>query len=120
MPQQEGGHLARAPHNIPPSSTSGKPSPQPGGIMKASPRSPLKNIANYRSAGWRKDLDHILGSFYCYNYPSCKEEEWKKLKTNILGSARRSGGLSKKISHSSTCLICRATSTPSLASDLRD
>ena len=51
--------------------------------MKASPRSPLKNIANYRSAGWRKDLDHILGSSYCYNYPSHKEEEWKKLKTRF-------------------------------------
>ena len=51
--------------------------------MKASPRNPLKNIANYRSAGWRKDLDHILGSFYHYNYPSHKEEEWKKLKTRF-------------------------------------
>ena len=51
--------------------------------MKASPRNPLKNITNYRSAGWRKDLDHILGSFYHYNYPSHKEEEWKKLKTRF-------------------------------------
>ena len=83
MSQQEGGHPIGAPHNIPPSSTSGKPSPQPGGITKASPRNPLKNIANYRSAGWRKDLDHILGSFYCYNYPTHKEEEWKKLRTKF-------------------------------------
>ena len=83
MPQQEGGHPTRTPHNIPPSSTSGKPLPQPGGITKASPRNLLKNIANYRSAGWRKDLDHILGSFYHYNYPSHKEEEWKKLKTRF-------------------------------------
>ena len=83
MPQQEGGSPAGAPHNIPPSSTSGKPSPQPGSIMKASPRNPLKNITNYRSVGWRKDLDHIFGSFYCYNYPSHKEEEWKKLKTRF-------------------------------------
>ena len=84
MPQQEGGHPAGAPCNISPSSTSGKPSPQPGGITKASPRNPLKNIANYRSTGWRKDLDHILGYFYHYNYPSCKEEEWKKLRTKFL------------------------------------
>ena len=83
MPQQEGGCPAGVPHNILPSSASGKPSPQPGGIKKASPKDPLKNIANYRSAGWRKDLGHILRSFYCYNYPSHKEEEWKKLRTKF-------------------------------------
>ena len=83
MPQQEGGHPTGVPHNIPPSSTSGKPLPQPGGVKKASPRDPLKNLANYRRAGWRKDLGHILRSFYHYNYPSHKEEEWKKLRTKF-------------------------------------
>ena len=83
MPRQEGGCPTGVPHNIPSSSTPGKPSPQPGGIMRASPRNPLKNITYYRSAGWRKDLDHILGSFFHYNYPSRKEEEWKKLKTKF-------------------------------------
>ena len=83
MPRQEGGCPTGVPHNIPPSSTPGKPPPQPGGITKASPRNPLKNLANYRSTGWRKDLDHILGSFYHYNYPSRKEEEWKKLRTKF-------------------------------------
>ena len=51
--------------------------------MRASPRNPLKNITHYRSAGWRKDLDLILGSFYHYNYPSHKEGEWRKLKTKF-------------------------------------
>ena len=51
MPQQEGGCPTRAPHNIPPSPTSGKPSPQPGSIKKASPKDPLKNITSYRSTG---------------------------------------------------------------------
>ena len=51
--------------------------------MRASPRNPLKNLTHYRSAGWKKDLDHILGSFYHYNYPSHKEAEWKKLKTKF-------------------------------------
>ena len=83
MPRQEGGCPSGVPRNIPPSSTSGKPSPKPGGVKKASPRNPLMNIANYRSTGWRKDLDHILGSFFRYNYPSRKEEEWKKLKTRF-------------------------------------
>ena len=83
MPHQEGGCPAGAPRNIPPSSTSG--------AKKASPGDPLRNIANYRSAGWRKDLSHILRSFYQYNYPSCKEEEWNKLKTkffNYLGQCQ--------------------------------
>ena len=76
MPCQEGGRTAGTPHNIPPSSTSG--------AKKASPVDPLKNISNYRSAGWRKDLSHILGSFYKYNYTSRKEEEWDKLKVKFL------------------------------------
>ena len=73
MPLQKGGCPTGAPRNIPSSSTPGKPSP----------RNPLKNLTHYRSAGWRKDLDHILGSFYHYNYPSHKEAEWKKLKTKF-------------------------------------
>ena len=83
MPQQKGGCPIGAPRNIPSSSTPGKPSPQPGSITRASPRNPLKNITHYRSAGWRKDLDHILGSFFHYNYPSHREEEWKKLRTKF-------------------------------------
>ena len=51
--------------------------------MRASPRIPLKNLTHYRSAGWKKDLDHILGSFYSYSYPSHNEGEWKKLKTKF-------------------------------------
>ena len=58
--------------------------PQPSSITRASPKNPLKNITNYRSAGWRKDLGHILGSFYQYYYPSHKEAEWNKLRTKFL------------------------------------
>ena len=54
-----------------------------GGITRASPRNPLKNLTHYRSARWKKDLGHILGSFYHYNYPSHKEVEWKKLKAKF-------------------------------------
>ena len=75
MPHQEGGCPAGVPHNIPPSSTSG---------TKRASTDPLENIANYRSAGWRKDLSHILRSFYWYNYPSFMEEDWNKLETKFL------------------------------------
>ena len=124
MPQQEGGRPSGAPRNIPSSSIPGNTSPQLGSSTRPSPIHPLKNLANYRSAGWEKDLDHILGAFYRYNCPSYKEAEWKELKTlsssNILGSAKRNGGLSKKTSHSSTCLTWRAVFRPSPASDSRD
>ena len=83
MPQWEGGCPTGVPHNIPSSSTPGNTSPQLGGVTRASPRNPMKNLTHYRSAGWKKDLGHILGSFYCYNYPSHKEAEWKKLKTKF-------------------------------------
>ena len=80
MPHQEGGCPAGAHHSTPPSSTSG--------AKKASPGGPLRNLANYRSAGWRKDLNHILRGSFLYNYPSHKEGDWDKLKTkffNYLG-----------------------------------
>ena len=82
-PQQEGGCPTGDPRNIPSSSTPGNTLPQLGSVMRASPRNPLKNLTYYRSAGWKKDLDHILGSFYHYNYTSHKEAEWKKLKTKF-------------------------------------
>ena len=73
---QEGGHPAGVPHITPPSSASG--------AKKASPTDPLENIANYRSAGWRKDLSHVLRGFYLYNYLSCNlgqhQDEWKTIK----------------------------------------
>ena len=75
MPHQGGGCPAGAPHNIPPSSTTD---------AKRASTDPLENIANYRSAGWRKDLSHVLRGFYLYNYPSLTEAEWDKLKTKFL------------------------------------
>ena len=74
-PHQEGGHPAGVPRTIHPSSSSG--------TKRASTEDPLKNITNYRSTGWKKDLSHILRSFYWYNYPSHKEEEWNRLKTKF-------------------------------------
>ena len=74
-PHQEGGRPAGAPHNPPPSSTSSS---------KGASTDPLESIANYRSQGWKKDLSHILRGFYLYNYPSCMEVDWEKLRTKFL------------------------------------
>ena len=80
MPQQVGEHPSRAPCNIPPASKpEGTPS-QCGGGARASPKDPLKNASNYRSAGWRKDLEHVLKVYYRHNVASFKEVEWSKMK----------------------------------------
>ena len=48
--------------------------------QRAPPKDPLKNVASYKSAGWRKDLDHVLKAYYKHNYASFKEAEWTNLK----------------------------------------
>ena len=48
--------------------------------MRTSPRDPLRNAARYRSAGWRKDLEHVLKIYYRHTVTSFKEEEWVKMK----------------------------------------
>ena len=48
--------------------------------MKASPKDPLRNASRYRSAGWRKDLEHVLKIYYRHNVASFKEAEWSKMK----------------------------------------
>ena len=76
MPHQEGGCPGGVPHNVPPSSASG--------ARRASTKEPLENVTHYRSARWRKDLSHILGSFFKHNYPSCMEGEWESLRNKFL------------------------------------
>ena len=74
-PCQEGGRPAGASHNPPPSSTSDS---------KGASTNPLESLANFRSAGWKKDLSHILRGFYLYNYPSKMEMNWEKLRVKFL------------------------------------
>ena len=50
---------------------------------RASLKDPLKILTQYKSARWKKDLDHIFESFFCYNYPSSGLEKWKKWKTRF-------------------------------------
>ena len=80
MPHQVGECSSRAPHNVSPASTPESTPPQHGSGVRASPRDPLKNAANYRSAGWRKDLEHVLKAYYKDNVTSFKEAEWAKMK----------------------------------------
>ena len=79
-PHQLGECPSRVPCNVPPASTPESTPPQCGGGTRAPPKDPLKNVANYKSAGWRKDLEHVLKAYYKHNFTSFKEEEWTKLK----------------------------------------
>ena len=80
MPCQVGGYPLGVPCNVLPASTPGSTSPQHSGGMRASPKDPLKNITNYKSARWKKDLAHVLKDYYQYNYTSFMGVEWTVLK----------------------------------------
>ena len=47
------------------------------------PKGPLENVTNYRSQGWRKDLDRVFRAYYKYNFTSLKEAEWNKLRDKV-------------------------------------
>ena len=83
MPHQEGERPSGVPHNVPPASTPGSTPHQCGGGTKA-PKDPLENVANYRSQGWRKDLEHVFRAYYKSNFASSKEAEWNKLRDKVL------------------------------------
>ena len=80
MPRQVGERPSGAPRNVPPASTPESTLPQRGGGVRASPKDPLKNATNYKSTGWRKDLEHVLKIYYRHNVASFKEAEWAKMK----------------------------------------
>ena len=84
MPHQVGECPSGAPHNVPPASTPVNTPPQRGGGARASSKDPLKNAANYKSARWRKDLEHVLKIYYRHNVASFKEAEWSKMKEKFL------------------------------------
>ena len=80
MPHQVGEHPSGAPCNILPASTPKSTPPQCGSGARASSKDPLRNVANYKSAGWRKDLEHVLKTYYKDTVASFKEAEWAKMK----------------------------------------
>ena len=72
-----------APRKAPTDSTLGSTSHQCCGNMRA-PKDPLKQVAHFRSQGWRKDLDLIFKVYYKYNFSSFKESEWSKIRDKVL------------------------------------
>ena len=41
-------------------------------------------MANFRSQGWRKDLDLIFRAYYRYNFSSFRESEWSWIRDKVL------------------------------------
>ena len=70
------GHLTMSP----PASTSKSTPPQCGGGARVFPSDPLRKAAKYKSAGWRKDLEHVIKIYYKHNVASFKEVECVKIK----------------------------------------
>ena len=80
MPHQEGDLPSRATPNIPPTTASESTPPQWGGQARTLPCDPTQLATKYHSAGWKKDLEHVLKVYYKYNVTSYKEAEWVRLR----------------------------------------
>ena len=73
--------------DLPSGSTLSAPPPAPertqpmwGGWTRSTLRDPTQLVANFRSSGWRKDLENILRVYYKYSINSFRESEWSRIK----------------------------------------
>ena len=46
-------------------------------------RDPLKRVSQFRSQGWKKDLERIFQAYYEYNFTSLRETGWNKIKDKV-------------------------------------
>ena len=60
----------------PPPPASERTQPQQRGRKRSALRDPARLAANFRSSGWRKDLEHILKVNYQYNVDYFMEGDW--------------------------------------------
>ena len=82
LPHQEGdlpsGLMPSAPPPPPPAPE--RTQPQQGGQTRSALRDPVWLAANFRSSGWRKDLEHILQVYYRYSVELFTEADWSRIK----------------------------------------
>ena len=79
-PHQEGDLPSRLMPSVPPPPAPEGIQPQQGGQPRSALHDPMQLAANFRSSGWRKDLEHILQVYYKFNVASFKEAEWVRVK----------------------------------------
>ena len=82
LPCQEGdlpsGSMPSAPPPPPPAPE--RTQPQRGSRTKSALCDPARLAANFRSSGWRKDLEHILWVYYMYSVELFTEGDWFRIK----------------------------------------
>ena len=54
--------------------------PQRGGWTRSTLHDPMWLVVNFRSSGWRKDLEHILWVYYRYSIDYFTEVDWSRIK----------------------------------------
>ena len=80
-PCQEGNLPSRSTPGAPPLATPKRTQPQWGGWPKASHHNPPKLAAKFCSAGWKKDLEHVLRVYYKFNAAArFREVDWVQLR----------------------------------------
>ena len=78
---QEGGLLSGLmPSAPPPPPAPERTQHQRGGRTRSTLCDPARLVANFRSSGWRKDLEHILKVYYKYNVNHFTEWDWFRVK----------------------------------------
>ena len=79
-PRQEGDLPSGSMPSVPPPAAPEGTPPQLGGWPRTSHRDPTQLVAKFRSAGWKKDLEHVLRVYYKFNAASFREAEWVRLR----------------------------------------
>ena len=65
----------------PTTNTQGDAPPQPGCHTRTQHYDPVILTGNFRSSSWRKDLEHVLKVYYCYNLQAPYDElEWIRVR----------------------------------------
>ena len=76
---QEGGLPSGSMPSAPPPAPE-RTRPQQGGRTRSTLHDPMWLVVNFRSSGWRKDLEHILKVYYKYNVDHFTERDWSRIK----------------------------------------
>ena len=79
-PCQEGVLPSGSMPSVPPPAAPEGTQPRWGGWPRSTLWDPVQLAAKFHSAGWKKDLEHVLWVYYKFNVASFKEAEWMKLK----------------------------------------
>ena len=80
LPHQEGDLPSGSTPSVPPPVAPEGTQPQHGGWPRSALHDPAQLAARFSSAGWKKDLEHVLRVYYKHNAASFKEAEWVRLK----------------------------------------